>query len=154
MKFNHDIHHRRSIRLKNFDYSRKGGYFITICTKDRGCYFEQHDQLRKIVEARWLTLPERFPTVILDAHVIMPNHFHGIILLRRGTPCGYPGFGVTGFDPTLGLWLEQEFTGKIKCVFIDPQYNTGSAFTHYDDGVEHSVWSRSCAGDCKRDFRV
>ncbi|MCF6290338.1 MAG: site-specific DNA-methyltransferase [Desulfobacterales bacterium] len=36
--------------------------------------------------------------------------------------------------------LEQEFTGKIKCVFIDPPYNTGSAFTHYDDGVEHSIW--------------
>jgi len=36
--------------------------------------------------------------------------------------------------------LEQEFSGKIKCVFIDPPYNTGSAFTHYDDGVEHSLW--------------
>jgi adenine-specific DNA-methyltransferase len=36
--------------------------------------------------------------------------------------------------------LEQEFTGKIKCIFIDPPYNTGSAFEHYDDGVEHSVW--------------
>ncbi|GAB3978272.1 site-specific DNA-methyltransferase [Spirosoma terrae] len=36
--------------------------------------------------------------------------------------------------------LESEFTGKIKCVFIDPPYNTGSAFTHYDDGVEHSLW--------------
>ncbi len=36
--------------------------------------------------------------------------------------------------------LEQEFAGKIKCVFIDPPYNTGSAFTHYDDGVEHSIW--------------
>ena len=36
--------------------------------------------------------------------------------------------------------LEQEFTGRVKCVFIDPPYNTGSAFTHYDDGVEHSVW--------------
>jgi adenine-specific DNA-methyltransferase len=36
--------------------------------------------------------------------------------------------------------LEQEFTGRIKCIFIDPPYNTGSAFTHYDDGVEHSVW--------------
>jgi adenine-specific DNA-methyltransferase len=36
--------------------------------------------------------------------------------------------------------LEQEFSGKVKCVFIDPPYNTGSAFTHYDDGVEHSVW--------------
>jgi adenine-specific DNA-methyltransferase len=36
--------------------------------------------------------------------------------------------------------LEAEYTGKVKCVFIDPPYNTGSAFTHYDDGVEHSIW--------------
>ena len=36
--------------------------------------------------------------------------------------------------------LEQEFTGKVKCIFIDPPYNTGSAFEHYDDGVEHSLW--------------
>lgn len=36
--------------------------------------------------------------------------------------------------------LEQEFTGKVKCIFIDPPYNTGSAFSHYDDGVEHSLW--------------
>lgn len=36
--------------------------------------------------------------------------------------------------------LEQEYAGKVKCVFIDPPYNTGSAFTHYDDGVEHSLW--------------
>ncbi len=36
--------------------------------------------------------------------------------------------------------LEAEFSGKVKCVFIDPPYNTGSAFTHYDDGVEHSIW--------------
>src|SRR5208283_5394039 len=36
--------------------------------------------------------------------------------------------------------LEQEFTGEIKCIYIDPPYNTGSAFEHYDDGVEHSLW--------------
>ena len=36
--------------------------------------------------------------------------------------------------------LEQDYAGKVKCVFIDPPYNTGSAFTHYDDGVEHSIW--------------
>jgi adenine-specific DNA-methyltransferase len=36
--------------------------------------------------------------------------------------------------------LEAEYTGKVKCVFIDPPYNTGSAFTHYDDGIEHSLW--------------
>jgi adenine-specific DNA-methyltransferase len=36
--------------------------------------------------------------------------------------------------------LEQEFAGKVKCIFIDPPYNTGSVFEHYDDGVEHSLW--------------
>jgi adenine-specific DNA-methyltransferase len=36
--------------------------------------------------------------------------------------------------------LEQGYAGKVKCVFIDPPYNTGSAFTHYDDGLEHSIW--------------
>ncbi len=36
--------------------------------------------------------------------------------------------------------LEQEFTGKIKCIYIDPPYNTGAAFTHFDDGIEHSLW--------------
>jgi len=36
--------------------------------------------------------------------------------------------------------LEQDFAGKVKCIFIDPPYNTGSAFTHYDDGLEHSIW--------------
>jgi adenine-specific DNA-methyltransferase len=36
--------------------------------------------------------------------------------------------------------LEQEFAGKVKCIYIDPPYNTGSAFEHYDDGLEHSVW--------------
>ncbi len=36
--------------------------------------------------------------------------------------------------------LEAEFAGKVKCVFIDPPYNTGSAFAHYDDGLEHSIW--------------
>jgi len=40
--------------------------------------------------------------------------------------------------------LEAEYTGNVKCVFIDPPYNTGSAFEHYDDGVEHSLWLRTC----------
>jgi adenine-specific DNA-methyltransferase len=44
-------------------------------------------------------------------------------------------------DNLLGLKaLEQEFAGKVNCVFIDPPYNTGSAFEHYDDGLEHSIW--------------
>ncbi|MCK4622116.1 MAG: transposase [Desulfuromonadales bacterium] len=89
--YNPDKHHRRSIRLKNYDYSQNGSYFLTLCTFDRSCYFEQFGQLCQIVEAQWQSLPERFSGVALDEYVVMPNHFHGIIVLCRDTPCGYPG---------------------------------------------------------------
>ena len=89
MTFNPDIHHRRSIRLRHFDYSSVGAYFVTICTIDRGCYFEQFPQLREIVTNEWNNIPIRFPNVDLDEYVVMPNHFHGIIICRDA-PCGYP----------------------------------------------------------------
>jgi len=69
---------------------------LTLCTFDRGCYFDQFPQLRKIVGNQWHGILERFHNVILDEYVIMPNHFHGIIIIRddqhecRDTPCGYP----------------------------------------------------------------
>jgi 16S rRNA G966 N2-methylase RsmD len=47
---------------------------------------------------------------------------------------------LTWIDKDVRPKLESEFTGKVKCIFIDPPYNTGSAFEHYDDGVEHSIW--------------
>lgn len=50
--------------------------------------------------------------------------------------------------------LEQEFTGKVKCVFIDPPYNTGSAFEHYDDGVEHSLWLSLMRGRLELLYRL
>jgi len=92
-RYNPDIHQRRSIRLKSYDYSQNGTYFVTICTFDHGCHFEEHKQLRQIVKAQWQGLPERFLGMTLDEFVIMPNHFHGIIVLRRDTPRGYPNLG-------------------------------------------------------------
>ena len=73
------------------------------------------------------------------------------ILLEDGAKSYHAGRRVSvgdGFDNRLIFGdnllalkaLEQEFSGKVKCVFIDPPYNTGSAFTHYDDGLEHSIW--------------
>lgn len=93
MKYNPDIHHRRSIRMKHYDYSRNGAYFVTLCTIDRACYFDLFPKLRDIVDGEWHNIPERFPNVELDEYVIMPNHFHGIIMIhddRRDTPRGYP----------------------------------------------------------------
>jgi REP element-mobilizing transposase RayT len=68
--------------LKGFDYSQSGAYFITICTKDRGLYFEKYRGL--IVRQRWEGLPQRFPDLTLDEFVIMPNHIHGILVVGAG----------------------------------------------------------------------
>jgi putative transposase len=79
---------RRLSRLKEYDYSRPGGYFITICTKNRSCLFGVVDndrvilnQYGEIIQISWLTLPEHYHNVELDVFVIMPNHIHGIIWL-------------------------------------------------------------------------
>jgi REP element-mobilizing transposase RayT len=90
MTFNPDIHRRRSIRLKDYDYSRNGAYFVTICTHNRDCCIERFAELRRIVDTQWQSIPERFSGVTLDEYVIMPNHIHGIMIISRDTPRGCP----------------------------------------------------------------
>ena len=92
MKFNPDKHHRRSIRLKGYDYSRPGTYYVTICVHDRECLFgdimdgEMHlNAYGKIVQTEWLKSSEIRNEIELDAYQIMPNHFHGIVIIRNGT---------------------------------------------------------------------
>jgi len=91
MKFNPDIHHRHSIRLKEFDYSNPGSYFVTICTQQRNCLFgtitdgkmELNDAGR-LIKKVWLELPLYYPNIDIDAFVVMPNHIHGIIIVKTG----------------------------------------------------------------------
>ncbi len=85
---------RQSIRLKNYDYSQSGWYFVTICTENRECLFGDivgtnpdspvpkmvMNDCGKMVELIWQLLPKRFP-VMLDEFQIMPNHIHMIIHL-------------------------------------------------------------------------
>ncbi len=100
MKFNPDKHHRQSIRLKDYDYSRNGAYFVTLCTFDRACYFDQFPLLREIVENRWSEIQARYGNIWLDEYVIMPNHFHGIIVIDDSLPGLSPIF-----KPVLGSVL-------------------------------------------------
>jgi len=79
-----------SLRLKNYDYSQPGEYFITICTKNRKCLFGEIENgemvlnnAGKIAEQCWIDIPFHFPNVSLDAFVIMPNHVHGIIIINK-----------------------------------------------------------------------
>ncbi len=75
-----DKHRRRSIRLRGYDYSRAGTYFVTVCTHDRALLFE-NEEVRQIAERCWLEIPGHFAGVALDAWVLMPNHLHGVVLI-------------------------------------------------------------------------
>ena len=86
-KFDPQRHHRRSIRLKGYDYASAGGYFITIVTYQRECLFGEivNDEMvlsdyGKVAEECWRAIPDHFPNVELGAYVVMPNHVHGIII--------------------------------------------------------------------------
>ncbi|MBD2462698.1 hypothetical protein H6G89_16785 [Oscillatoria sp. FACHB-1407] len=90
MKYNPDKHHRRSIRLKGYDYTSPGAYFITLCVHQRECLFGevvngemQLNEWGKLVDAYWQRLPSHFANLELDVFVVMPNHFHGILVLTQ-----------------------------------------------------------------------
>lgn len=95
MTYDPNIHHRKSIRLKGYDYSQYGAYFITICTQDRACLFGNVvngglvlNEMGQIAYNEWLKTSELRKNVELDVFVIMPNHIHGIIILDGTGECG------------------------------------------------------------------
>ncbi|QLH54998.1 MAG: hypothetical protein CH6_4533 [Candidatus Kapaibacterium sp.] len=87
MKHYHSNHHRRSIRLKDYDYSQAGAYFVTICTQNRECLFGNIENGKmvlndagKMIEKWYFELPNKFPDIHCDQYIIMPNHIHFIII--------------------------------------------------------------------------
>jgi len=86
--YNPNLHKRKSTRLKGYDYSKEGNYFLTICCQDKECLFGDVvngkmilNNIGEVVNECWLKIPNHFPKVKLKEYVIMPNHIHGIIEL-------------------------------------------------------------------------
>jgi REP element-mobilizing transposase RayT len=82
------MHNRKPNRLKYYYYSNGGGYFVTICTKDRINHFGEIqngemilNEYGKIAKEQWLLLQKQYEYVLLDEYCVMPNHFHGIIFI-------------------------------------------------------------------------
>ena len=130
-KYNPEIHHRKSIRLKGYDYSQAGLYFITICCANRECLFGEIknnemilNDAGKIANECWLEIPKHFPNAILHEYIVMPNHIHGIIELA----------GVENFQP---LPQRNEFQKMI------PR-SIGSIVKGYKIGV--TKWVRNNVG--------
>lgn len=81
-----ELPQRKSLRLRGYDYSLAGAYFVTICTHGKQCILSsmrarsiELSSAGEIVRAIWISLPERFPRVVLDEFVIMPNHVHAVL---------------------------------------------------------------------------
>ncbi|MCD6218241.1 hypothetical protein J7L05_10360 [bacterium] len=90
MKYNPNIHHRRSIRLKGYDYSQAGAYYVTICIQNRECRLGQIRNgivgLSKagiMVYQIWFNLENIFDFINVDEFIVMPNHVHGVIVLSN-----------------------------------------------------------------------
>ncbi len=88
MKYDPARHHRRGIRLKGYDYTQAGAYFVTLCTQERACLFGEVvdgemrlNEMGQIVDRTWHDLPNHVAGMVLDGFVVMPNHVHGIIVI-------------------------------------------------------------------------
>ena len=102
------IARRRPIRMTGFDYSLPGAYFVTICTQGRKPVFggiKEGQMLRnefgEIAFSAWTHLPQHYPYVELDEFVVMPDHFHGIIVIHEDIV-------VPGIESA--QWTEPQFT--------------------------------------------
>lgn len=106
MQCQRDGRNRRSIRLRGYDYTRAGAYYVTVCTIERQCLFGdvvngvmRMNRTGEIVAECWHKIPAHFHLVELDQFVIMPNHMHGIIWINDDCPT----VGATHASPGLGL---------------------------------------------------
>lgn len=88
MQYDPERHHRRSIRLQGYDYTRAGAYFVTICTQNREHLFGEVvtgemrlNEMGRIVAETWRWLATQYDYVELDEWIVMPNHLHGIIVI-------------------------------------------------------------------------
>jgi REP element-mobilizing transposase RayT len=130
MKYDPQKHHRQSIRLRQYDYSWPGAYFVTLCVREKECVLGEivDGEMRlsewgRSVHAFWDEIPVHFPNVSIDGRVTMPNHGHAIIKIdhdRRGAVAA-PHDGKTGEEtsplrPTLGQIVAYYKYQTTKCI--------------------------------------
>ncbi|MCX6149524.1 MAG: hypothetical protein NTX22_03250 [Ignavibacteriales bacterium] len=132
---------RKSIRLKEYDYSREGWYYVTICAKNKNCLFGEivNEEMKlnekgRIIENCWERIPDHFGFVEVDYFVVMPNHLHGIIIIneqsshRRG-------------EVTSPLrWKHRITLGKIIAYY---KYQTTKIINQRDEKIGEKIWQRN-----------
>lgn len=144
IKFDPQKHHRKSIRLRGYDYSHAGAYFVTVVAYQRECLFGEivNGEMKLndfgiIADECWRAIPEHFPNVELGAHIIMPNHAHGIIVIHDIDDIGR---GTIYRDPTI------EQFGKPTVGSLPTIIRTDKAAVTRQIGREHNatgIWQRN-----------
>ena len=144
MKYNPNIHHRRSIRLKNYDYSQAGLYFITIVTQNREYLFGEivGDEMVLndagiMIEQIWYEIPVYYPGFNVHQFTIMPNHIHGIIEIVGAGPRACPNIDKNG-QPQAGQPRGVAPTGLGDIVHRFKTLTT----KRYIEGVKNKNWRR------------
>ncbi len=161
MTFSPDIHHRRSIRLRNHDYSSVGACFVTICTAGRECLFgDVVDGTMRLNEAGWVvdtvwrSLPQRYPGIEMDAFVVMPNHTHGIIVINDtlGTSHASPSLG-QGVGAIHELPLRNRRNMTLPKIIGYLKMNSAKRINQSRDNPGAPVWQRNYYERIIRDDR-
>lgn len=141
MSYNPNIHHRRSIRLKGYDYSQAGAYFITICCGNRTCLLGEIlegemilNEMGLIAQNEWLRTPEIRKNAELDVFVIMPNHIHAIIILNDN------GRGELHSPIIIGSPnIMNDNKGECNSPLRSPSNNIGSIIRGYKSSVTKQI---------------
>ncbi len=144
-KYNPHIHHRRSIRLKGYDYSQAGLYFITICCQDRICRFGHIENGKmvlnhwgQIAHNEWAKTPEIRPNVELGEFIIMPNHIHGIIRLSTAGRGELHSPLLHSPDPS-GECKTSDDSGVCKTPLRSPSQTVGAIVRGYKSSVTKQI---------------
>jgi putative transposase len=114
MRFDPEKHHRRSIRLRGYDYAQAGAYFVTVVTQERACCFGEVVEGRmelndagRMIWSEWEALSRRFPAVELDEFIVMPNHVHGIVWIVGASLVDAQDRATTRVAPTGSAAVEE-----------------------------------------------
>ena len=151
VKFDPDWHHRRSIRLRGYDYTQVGAYFVTIRINGGGCLLgEVVDGVMypgaagKMVQTVWEEIPGRYPGVDVDAFVVMPNRVHGVIVLHSvgATPRGRPEPGqAQGPAPTMSTMSLPDVVHRFKSLTTSKY--SGGVREGSGPPFERRLWQRN-----------
>ena len=146
---------RRSIRLKQYDYSQAGGYFVTVCVQNRQCLLGEivnsemkMNQYGEIVRECWDEIPQKYQNVETDEFAVMPNHVHGIIIINDSEPNDNNDDGVGARlsrpdEKTKGATQRRPYKITLGKIVACLKYESAKRINEINDSYGTKIWQRN-----------